>query len=163
MKKIVLDYQSFLEEKQERDANVSFRKSYLPSLFRGHVESLAKLAKPLPYEKNVFPALPDETPERAKKFVKVFNREIMQIDTENVSFSKVHVGFQDDGAFNMEWIENYFRVYFSFEKDEDDTWGMVLNDNERDCFLSKYSKLSVETYAETAKESIEFYISNKKR
>lgn len=137
--------------------------SYLGDPGRDHVKPLAVMRQPFPEEKKVIPPMPVEAPERAFEFAKVFNHEILRIDTEGLTFTKFHLSTLEDGSFSMEWVENYFRVYFSFEKDEDDTWGMVVNDTEREDFLSSFHRLEREEYALAARASIEFVISHKKR
>lgn len=163
MKKINFEKSSYISPEWTVKARSAVRSSYLGEMGSERVHSLIRMERPLPEEKKVIPTLPQEAPERAMLFTKAFNHEMLQVDTVGLTFTKFHLSVQDDGSFNMEWIENYFRVYFAFEKDEEDTWGMVVNDTEREDFLSTFHRLRKEEYALAARESIEFVISHKKR
>lgn len=163
MKKIVSENSSYIKPEWNVRASKVGRSSYLGDIRREHVRPMAKMERPFPEEKKVIPSLPQDAPERAMQFAKVFNQEFQHIETEGLTFTKFHLSSLDDGSFNMEWIENYFRVYFAFEKDENDTWGMVVNDTEHEDFLSTFHRLKKEEFASAARESIEFVISHKKR
>ena len=163
MKKTIFDKPSYITPEWKVKASKAVRGNYLADTGREHVHSMLMVDRPFPEEKKVIPPMPQEAPERARKFAAVFNREFLHVNTDGLTFTKFHLSSLDDGSFNMEWVENYFRVYFAFEKDEDDTWGMVVNDTEREDFLSTFHRLRKEEYALAARESIEFVISHKKR
>ena len=45
---------------------------------------------------------------------------------------------------SIEWIFNYFRAYFSFESDDEDSYGMIENNKENQEFSNYFRKLKPE-------------------
>lgn len=163
MNKTLRGINSYLEDKGERKNVFRGWSSYLTERRDGCVEPMKKMERPLPIEKRVFVNLPEGLPQRVTDFIDSFNRVMMQTETRGITFTKVISQRQEDGSVDMEWVENYFRVYFAFENNGDDTVGYVMNDTVREEFFSKFEKLRREDYAQIAKESIEFVIENKRR
>lgn len=163
MNKTLRGINSYLDDRTKNHNAYPVWSSYLTEYRAGCVEPMEKLEKPLPVEKRVFQDLPDELPQRVLEFVEVFNRVMKRMDTGEITFSKVLSRRQEDGAIDMEWVENYFRVYFAFEKDEDDSVGFVVSDTEREEFLSFSERLKREDYGRIARKSIEFVIEHKRK
>jgi hypothetical protein len=79
-------------------------------------------------ELNIFSSLPHEIfkDERVKDFIENFKQVLEKIDLSEVTFPKLKAFISEDKSTSINWIFNYFRVYFSFEEDSDsDSYGMI--------------------------------------
>lgn len=102
--------------------------------------------------------------------------EIVRLDTEYISESHPpeahetdtvpcgdgHKGYPDTclhtGSSSLPWIFNYFRAYFSFESDDEDSYGMIENNKENQEFSNYFRKLKPEEYELVAKSVLDYII-----
>ena len=56
------------------------------------------------------------------------------------------------------FIFNYFRAYFSFESDDEDSYGMIENNKENQEFSNYFRKLKPEEYELVAKSVLDYII-----
>ena len=75
------------------------------------------LSPVLPDELNLFTDIPVEAwkNEHFRLFVNYFNKAILERNTEDISFSKFHLTELTENTVEIEWVYNYFRVYFYFD------------------------------------------------
>lgn len=63
-----------------------------------------------------------------------------------------------EATISIEWIFNYFRAYFSFESDDEDSYGMIENNKENQEFSNYFRKLKPEEYELVAKSVLDYII-----
>lgn len=129
------------------------------------------LSSPLPMDLDIFDIALDkriQTKQRAKDFLERLKLYIQQKNVmtslENVHFNKLSIEDQNnEGELMVDWIYNYFRVFYSFDDKEGDMYGMIVNDTERVIFASEFKQLKETNYDDVAKETVEFVLENIRR
>lgn len=108
---------------------------------------------------DVFSELPDEvySNHRVRYFINVLKKVISETDLENVTLSRLRAN-RDESGITIEWVFNYFRVYFSFENNGDDSYGMVENNKENGVFNNFFRILRVDEYEEVVRSVVDYII-----
>lgn len=121
------------------------------------IEAMVKIEAPLPVEKRIFDDIdiPSIKIPRVQQFIQAFTNELRNTDTSEITMSKMRLAETEDSN-ELEWIYSYFRVYFSFEANSDDTYGFVENNTESGSFRSSFDKMKEEEYSLIARKSIDF-------
>lgn len=114
-------------------------------------------------EIDIFSALPSFVfdNKHAKMFLDEMKRALINIDKadlEGVSLTRLMVTEHTDMTLVIEWIFNYFRLYFSFDKEEGDFFGEVSNDPENGKFHNTFNKMLVSDYAKVAAAEVMYAI-----
>ena len=114
-------------------------------------------------EIDIFNNLPEEVNDNdhVKVFLDELKKTLLEVDKESfnhVSLPKLRLSEQSDSSTVIEWIFNFFRVYFSFFRDEGDYYGEVINDRANNTFLNKYEKMTLSDYSAIAKKVVSFAI-----
>ena len=117
----------------------------------------------LPPELDVFSDLPDSVNENnhASKFLKELKECIINYDRSiigNVSLSKLLETEHTDTVIVIEWIYNYFRVFFGFDKKEGDFFGRVYSDKENGVYSSNVFKMTEDEYRAVAQNNLDYII-----
>lgn len=125
------------------------------------IEAMVKIEAPLPVEKRIFDDIDISSIKmsRVRGFIQAFTNCLRNNDTNEVSLNKIRMVETDDG-YEFEWIFNYFRVYFSFEANGDDSFGFVENNTESASFLSSFYKMKEEDYGMIVKKALNFVINH---
>lgn len=118
------------------------------------------LQRKLSSDLDVFYDLPDEVfvNTKANYFLSVLRDVILATDLEDVTLSKLHVSEMTEESLMIEWIFNYFRTYFSFEKDNQDSYGMIENNPETQEFSNQFRPLKINEYEEVARSIVEYIV-----
>ena len=108
---------------------------------------------------DVFSELPNEiySNTRVRSFVNILKRVISETDLENVTLSRLRANLDESGI-TIEWIFNYFRTYFSFDNNGDDSYGMVENNTESGVFNNFFKILRENEYEEVVHSVIDYII-----
>lgn len=109
---------------------------------------------------DIFSGLPEFVFENKKvdRFLNVLKNVIAMSDLEGVTLSKLHLSEYNEATISIEWIFNYFRAYFSFESDDEDSYGMIENNKENQEFSNYFRKLKPEEYELVAKSVLDYII-----
>lgn len=89
----------------------------------------------------------------AKDFLDEMKKCLLDYDKEqlsSVSLTKLRASEVNESSIVIEWIFNYFRFYFSFNKNEGDFYGVVINDSENQSFSNDYKKMSKQEFHDIA-------------
>lgn len=123
------------------------------------IEAMVNIEAPLPVEKRIFDDIDVHSIKipRVHEFIQAFTNELRNTETSEITMSKMRLVETEDGN-ELEWIYSYFRIYFSFEADGDDTCGFVENNTESGSFRSSFDKMKQEEYSLIARKSIDFVI-----
>lgn len=130
-----------------------------------------QLVSPLPIDLDIFDITLDkrvQSKERAKKFFERLKLHLQRRNVgeslDNVHFNKLSLEDQsNENELMVDWIYNYFRVFYSFDDKEGDMYGMIVNDTQRVEFSSEFKQLKETNYDEVAKETVEFVLEHIKR
>ncbi len=110
----------------------------------------------LPVELDIFNHLPQLVYgfREAKDFLNdlraVIVRSYLQSELENLVLSKLTVSEYSDTGVVIDWIFNYFQMYFTFDKKNGSYWGTVMADNEEGEFCNSVIKIRSEKRMEQA-------------
>lgn len=83
--------------------------------------------------------------------------------TQNLVFPKLEIAEKSDNFFEIDWIFNYFRVYFCFDSQNGDSYGMVEADYENKIFSTSFKPMLTSKYNEIADEVVDFVINRMQR
>lgn len=121
------------------------------------IEAMVNIEAPLPVEKRIFDDIDVHSIKipRVHEFIQAFTDQLRNTDTSEVTMNKMRLVETEDGN-EMEWIYSYFRIYFSFETNGDDSYGFVENNTESGSFRSSFDKMKQEEYSLIARKSIDF-------
>lgn len=114
-------------------------------------------------EIDIFSELPKSTFDNthARKFLNELKRSLVNVekaDLAGITLSKLLVTENSEMTLVIEWIYNYFRVYFSFDKKEGDYYGEVANNPEEGKFINTFNKMDESDYSNVADEEVSFVI-----
>lgn len=114
----------------------------------------------LSLDTDIFSGLPKFVFENKKVdcFLNVLKNVIAMSNLEGLTLSKLHLSEYNEGTISIEWIFNYFRAYFTFESDDEDSYGMIENNKENQEFSNYFRKLKPEEYEIVAKSVLEYII-----
>ena len=79
-------------------------------------------------------------------------------DLRRITLPKLRVTELTDITIVIEWIFNYFRLYFTFDKNEGCFYGVVKNDIEHNEFLNEFKKMEKENFSIVAEAELEYAI-----
>lgn len=118
------------------------------------------LQRKLSSDLDIFADLPKEVFNNTKAsfFLSVLKKVILSTDLEGITLSKLHVSEMTEDSLMIEWIFNYFRTYFSFEKDDQDSYGMIENNPETKSFSNQFRVLDVNEYEEVAHSIVDYIV-----
>lgn len=118
------------------------------------------LQRKLSSDLDIFSELPKEVflNTKATFFLSALRNVILSTDLEGVTLSKLHVSEMTEDSLMIEWIFNYFRTYFSFEKDDQDSYGMIENNPEAKSFSNQFRVLEINKYEEVAHSIVDYIV-----
>ena len=114
----------------------------------------------LPIDINIFSELPEYVynNERSKEFLAAMRNALEQksdmIEELSVSFSKLIVSEHTSTTLVLDWIFNYFRMYFAFEADGDDSYGYSESNPLKKGLSNQWHELKETEYRQIADEMI---------
>lgn len=149
---------SYIDEKDLDDYIISHVYSVNDN---NKLETMANIEAPLPVEKRIFDDIDVHSIKipRVLRFIQAFTNQLRNTETSEVTMSRMRLAESEDG-YDLEWIYSYFRVYFSFEANGDDTYGFVENNTESGSFQSVFYKMKEEEYDLIVEKVLKFVINH---
>lgn len=149
---------SYIDEKDLDDYIISHVYSVNDN---NKLEAMANIEAPLPVEKLIFDDIDVHSIKipRVLRFIQAFTNQLRNTETSEVTMSRMRLAESEDG-YDLEWIYSYFRVYFSFEANGDDTYGFVENNTESGSFQSVFYKMKEEEYDLIVEKVLKFVINH---
>lgn len=149
---------SYIDEKDLDDYIISHVYSVNDN---NKLEAMANIEAPLPVEKRIFDDIDVHSIKipRVLRFIQAFTNQLRNTETSEVTMSRMRLAESEDG-YDLEWIYSYFRVYFSFEANGDDTYGFVENNTESGSFQSVFYKMKEEEYDLIVEKVLKFVINH---
>lgn len=123
-------------------------------------KSIKKILAP---EVDIFSELPESVyqNEHANAFLNEMRKSLIKKDQgtfRGVVLPKLFLTEHTEETIVIEWIFNYFRLYFSFDKEEGDYFGEIVNDPERDFLRNEYKPMKFEKFPDIAKGEINYAV-----
>lgn len=130
-----------------------------------------QLTIPLSMDLDIFDIFHDkrvQSKERVKCFLESLRMSIKRLleveNLGNIYLNKLSIEEQkDESELMVDWIFNYFRVFYSFDDKEGDMYGMIVNDTERLDFLSEFKQLKESDYDKVAEKTVSFVLEHIKK
>ncbi len=135
----------------------------------GSSSSLDALSAPLPFDLDIFDIITDE---RVRSRPRVFNfltklkQAIQKREDElkNIHFNKLSLEESEKpDELMIDWLYNYFRVFFSFDDNQGDMYGLILNNTLKMEFSSEFKPLIEAEYDSIAEKTVQFVLENIRR
>jgi hypothetical protein len=114
----------------------------------------------LPEGVNIFNDIPEKVlkDKRVKAFIDRFIVTLQGFELNDITFPKLKAYISEDNSISINWIFNYFRLYFSFEEDpKADNYGTVEK-------ISSHKSLNIQTrqlstpYTQAINEALAFVL-----
>lgn len=126
----------------------------------GKTKSIKRVLSP---EVDIFSSLPMEifANDHVKLFLEEMRRCILEWDKDDLSgivFPKLQLTEFTDVTIVIEWIFNYFRLYFSFDEKEGDFYGEVMSDSENGKFHNDFRKMEVDEFPLVAEAEVAYAV-----
>ena len=126
-------------------------------------KALENIKRVLSPEIDIFTALPVEIydNERAKSFLNEIRRCLLNWDQDElrgITLPKLRVTEFTAVTIVIEWIFNYFRLYFSFDQKEGDFYGEVMSDTENGKFHNEFRKMELEEFPSIAEAEVAYAV-----
>ena len=160
-KKIIVGTYQTIDDQNQKEAHYpsqyDFSNTY-PSFrtknLMTHIESS------LPADINVFTELPKEVFELPEvgEMLAALRAALDTIKGNEVTLSKLRISEYTADGIVLDWIFNYFRVYFAFEFHGDDSFGMIANNPVENSFSSVFKEIKQDQYEGVAAEVVEFVL-----
>ena len=121
---------------------------------------------PLSSDLDIFENLKDvriQSMPRVSKFLNELRLSIVNNSTnlKSIQYNKLTVEESSrPGELMIDWIYNYFRAFFSFDDNEGDMYGLIVNNTETKKFQSEFEPLNESEYNEVAAKSVRFITEN---
>lgn len=117
----------------------------------------------LPVELDIFSDLPKSVYENedVHQFLLSLRKKIIQCDKSvfsGIALSKLNVAEHTDRTIILEWIFNYFRVYFGFDKHDGDFYGKVMNNPDRGEFYNDMKMMTKDEFDDVAEENLSYVV-----
>lgn len=114
----------------------------------------------LPTDIDIFKNLPNSIYKNntVRNFLNSLRKVLLNTYLENITFSKLVVSEVSNTGVVLDWIYNYFRIYFSFDTIEGNFYGYVSYNKERGYYENKFSSMFEKDFEEIAELSVEYVI-----
>lgn len=122
--------------------------------------------QPLPSDLDIFENIADDrlySMPRVWKFLGELRSSIADNATrlKDIHFNKLSLEESSrPGELMIDWIYNYFRAFYSFDDNEGDMYGLIVNNTETRQFVSEFKALNESEYNEVAAKSVSFITEN---
>lgn len=152
---------------QDTEQNQTYEKYYAPQydfdedlLVPSTGSLMTSIGRDLPADIDIFSELPSEVfvlPE-VGEMLSALKQVLSELPTDGVTLSKLRISEYTAESLVLDWIFNYFRVYFSFDFNGDDSFGMIANNPVEDSFFTSCKRIKESQYSTVASEVIAFVL-----
>ena len=98
--------------------------------------------------------------EHINDFLNAFKNAIAKADIENTTLSKLVISEETDTNITLDWIYNYFRIYFSFDKNQGDHFGFISYDPNNGAFRNFLNVMKPEDFKTVVKTLLKVVVDN---
>lgn len=114
----------------------------------------------LPSDLDIFDELPSYVYDYddAKTFLNILRNVLLAQNLQDVTLSKLYVSEHSDSGVVLDWIYNYFRIYFSFDAKEGNFYGIISNNPEEGSFSNDFRIMDSRYYDILAKDIVDYVV-----
>lgn len=91
-------------------------------------------------------------------FLKSMREAIVEENPQNVTLSKLIVTEETETGCTLDWIFNYFRLYFSFDKIDGDYFGLMSHDIEKKSYKNEFNFMEPQNFKSIAKSVLSYVL-----
>lgn len=91
-------------------------------------------------------------------FLDALRRAIVKENPQNVTLSKLIVTERTDTGCTLDWIYNYFRLYFSFDKIDGDYFGFMSHDEEKKTYKNEFKAMNPNDFDGVANAMLDYVL-----
>ena len=91
-------------------------------------------------------------------FLDALRAVIAEENPQNVTLSKLIVTEKTDSGCTLDWIYNYFRLYFSFDKNDGDYFGFMSHDTEKELYKNEFKAMKPQDFKNVAKAMLDYVL-----
>lgn len=91
-------------------------------------------------------------------FLDALREVIAEENPQNVTLSKLIVTEKTDSGCTLDWIYNYFRLYFSFDKNDGDYFGFMSHDTEKELYKNEFKAMKPQDFKNVAKAMLDYVL-----
>jgi hypothetical protein len=109
---------------------------------------------------NIFNELPEYVYENedAKSFLNCLRNVLLTTDLNGITLSKLCVSEHTNSGLVLDWIYNYFRVYFSFDTDEGNFYGIISSNPEEGSYSNDFKTMDPKQYQTLARAIVDYVV-----
>lgn len=109
---------------------------------------------------DIFTNLPDYVylNKNSALFLRALRKAILKENPKNITFSKLVVTEKSETGFTLEWIYNYFRMYFSFDSVDGNYCGFISHNSEDGTFKNEFKPLNPSEFDDVAIALVDYVI-----
>lgn len=108
---------------------------------------------------DIFANLPKEiySNKHVSEFLNALRGALSISKPKEITLSKLIVSEKTNQCVTLDWIFNYFRLYFSFDEDGD-YYGIISNNDISGAFSNEFRPMKTQEYANVAKSSLDYVV-----
>ena len=91
-------------------------------------------------------------------FLNAMRVAIAEENPQNVTLSKLIVTEKTKTSLTLDWIYNYFRLYFSFDKVDGDYFGFMSHDEEKGIYKNEFKSMKPNEYKDVSKAMLDYVL-----
>lgn len=94
----------------------------------------------------------------AKEFLATLRNALLSVDLSGITLSKLCVSEHTESGVVIDWIYNYFRIFFSFDKEDGNFYGVISSNPEEKSFSNDFRAMNSNQYEVIAQKTINYVI-----
>lgn len=122
--------------------------------------SEANITECLSGDLDIFTEIPDALYKEkdVAMFLGALRKAIAKENPQNVTLAKLVVTEQTDTSCTLDWIYNYFRLYFSFDKKDGDYFGFMSFDEKKKSYRNEFKAMSPNDFDNVASAMLDYVL-----
>ncbi len=96
--------------------------------------------------------------EDVRNFLSILRNALLTTNLDGTTLSKLRVSEHNSSGLVLDWIYNYFRVYFSFDSEDGNFYGIISSNPEQKSFSNDFRMMNPEQYESLAKSIVDYVI-----
>ncbi|WP_455524912.1 hypothetical protein [Holdemanella biformis] len=163
MNKNIVIQQSYSVDLQQNQSDFVVPQKYEGESPYGHVKRDIfgiNITESLNGDLDIFTDLPESVYKEkdVALFLDALRRVIAEENPQNVTLSKLIVTEKTDSGCTLDWIYNYFRLYFSFDKNDGDYFGFMSHDTEKELYKNEFKAMKPQDFKNVAKAMLDYVL-----
>ena len=163
MNKNIIIQQSYSVDSIEKMSDFVVPQKYEGESLYGHMKreiSGINITESLNGDVDIFTELPEAVYKEkdVALFLSALRGAIAEENPQNVTLSKLVVTEKTDTGCTLDWIYNYFRLYFSFDKIDGDYFGFMSHDTEKELYKNEFKAMKPQDFKNVAKAMLDYVL-----